>query len=74
MASLALLMVEALLRIGRADVFSFGAEMPFRDIREVVSSQNIDVIGLSFSCNFKTEDDIVMLSRVGQMIEPWGSI
>ena len=68
--SLGLLMVEALLRIGGADVISFGTEMPFRDMREAASSQNIDVIGLSFSCNFKTEDAIVMLSGVRQMIEP----
>lgn len=63
-------MVEALLQIGGADVISFGTEMPFRDIREAASSQNIDVIGFSFSCNFKTEDAILMLSGVRQMVEP----
>jgi len=68
--SLGLLMVEALLRIGGAEVISFGTEMPFRDIREAASSQNTDVIGLSFSCNFKTEDAIVMLSGLRQMIDP----
>ena len=68
--SLGLLMVEALLRIGGAEVISFGTEMPFKDIREAALSQNIDVIGLSFSCNFKTEDAIVMLSGLRQMIDP----
>ena len=68
--SLGLLMVEALLRIGGAEVISFGTEMPFKDIREAALSQNIDVIGLSFSCNFKTEDAIVMLSGVRQIIDP----
>ena len=68
--SLGLLMVEALLRIGGAEVIPFGTEMPFRDIREAAVSQNIDVIGLSFSCNFKTEDAIVMLSGLRQMIDP----
>ena len=68
--SLGLLMVEALLRIGGAEVISFGTEMPFRDIREAASSQNADVIGLSFSCSFKTEDAIVMLSGLRQMIDP----
>jgi len=68
--SLGLLMVEALLRIGGAEVISFGTEMPFRDIREAALSQNADVIGLSFSCSFKTEDAIVMLSGLRQMIDP----
>jgi len=68
--SLGLLMVEALLRIGGAEVISFGTEMPFRDIREAASSQNADVIGLSFSGHFKTEDAIVMLSGLRQMIDP----
>lgn len=68
--SLGLLMVEALLRIGGAEVIPFGTEMPFRDIREAASSQNADIIGLSFSCNFKAEDAIVVLSGLRQMIDP----
>jgi len=72
--SLGLIMVEALLRIGGAEVIQFGTEMPFRDIREAASSQNADVIGLSFSCNFKAEDAIVMLSGLRQMIDPGISI
>ena len=68
--SLGLLMVEALLRIGGAEVISFGTEMPFRDIREAALSQKADVIGLSFSSSFKTEDAIVMLSGLRQMIDP----
>lgn len=68
--SLGLLMVEALLRIGGAEVMSFGTEMPFRDIREAATSHNVDVIGLSFSCGFKTDDAIAMLSGLRQMIDP----
>jgi methanogenic corrinoid protein MtbC1 len=68
--SLGLLMVEALLRIGGADVIPFGTEMPARDIREAASRQNADVIGLSFSCHFKAEDAIVMLSGLRQIIDP----
>ncbi|MBT2991098.1 MAG: hypothetical protein B6D72_12545 [gamma proteobacterium symbiont of Ctena orbiculata] len=69
MHSLGLLMVEALLRLGGADVISFGIEMPFRDIREAALHHRVDVIGLSFSGNFKLDDAIVMLSGLRQMID-----
>jgi methanogenic corrinoid protein MtbC1 len=72
--SLGLLMVEALLRLGGAEVISFGIEMPFRDIREAAESHAVDVIGLSFSGNFKTDDAIAMLSGLRQMIDPKVSV
>ncbi len=68
--SLGLLMVEALLRIGGAEVIAFGTEMPIRDIRQAALSQKADIIGLSFSCSFKTDDALVMLSGLRQMIDP----
>jgi methanogenic corrinoid protein MtbC1 len=67
--SLGLLMVEALLRLGGAEVISFGVEMPFRDIREAAQHHKVDVIGLSFSGYFKLDDAIVMLSGLRQMID-----
>jgi methanogenic corrinoid protein MtbC1 len=67
--SLGLLMVEALLRLGGAEVISFGIEMPFRDIREAAERHQVDVIGLSFSGHFKLDDAIVMLSGLRQMID-----
>jgi methanogenic corrinoid protein MtbC1 len=67
--SLGLLMVEALLRLGGAEVISFGIEMPFRDIREAAQHHKVDVIGLSFSGYFKLDDAIVMLSGLRQMID-----
>ncbi|MGD8911408.1 MAG: MerR family transcriptional regulator [Candidatus Thiodiazotropha sp.] len=69
MHSLGLLMVEALLRLGGAEAISFGIEMPFRDIREAAQRHRVDVIGLSFSANFKLDDAIVMLSGLRQMID-----
>ncbi|MES9971845.1 MAG: MerR family transcriptional regulator [Candidatus Thiodiazotropha sp.] len=66
--SLGLLMVEALLRLGGAEVISFGIEMPFRDIKEAAHHHRVDVIGLSFSGNFKLDDAIVMLSGLRQII------
>lgn len=68
--SLGLLMVEALLHLGGAEVISFGTEMPFRDIRDAASSHQVDVIGLSFSGHFKTDDAVVMLTGLRQMIDP----
>ena len=68
--SLGLLMVEALLRSGGAEVISFGTEMPFREIKEAALTHEVDVIGLSFSAGFKIDDAIVMLSGLRQMIDP----
>jgi methanogenic corrinoid protein MtbC1 len=68
--SLGLLMVEALLRLGGAEVISFGTEMPFRDIKEAAASHQVDVIGLSFSGSFMQDDAVVMLSGLRQMIDP----
>jgi len=67
--SLGLLMVEALLRLGGADVIPFGIEMPFRDIIDAAETHNVDVIGLSFSGYFKLDDAVVMLSGLRQMVE-----
>lgn len=68
--SMGLLMVEALLRMGGAEVIPFGPEMPFKDIQEAAISHKVDVIGLSFSGSFKSDDAIVMLSGLRQMIDP----
>lgn len=69
MHSLGLLMVEALLMLGGAEVIPFGIEMPFRDIREAAQHHEVDVIGLSFSGHFKLDDAIAMLSGLRQMID-----
>jgi methanogenic corrinoid protein MtbC1 len=68
--SLGLLMVETLLRLGGAEVIAFGVEMPFRDIKDAAVSHKVDVIGLSFSASFKSDDAIVMLTGLRQMIDP----
>lgn len=68
--SMGLLMVEALLRMGGAEVIPFGPEMPFKDIQEAAISHKVDIIGLSFSGSFKGDDAIVMLSGLRQMIDP----
>lgn len=67
--SLGLLMVEVLLRLGGADVVSFGTEMPFVDIRRAAENYQVDVIGLSFSSHFKAEDAMVMVSGLRQVID-----
>lgn len=67
--SMGLLMVEALLRMGGAEVIPFGPEMPFGDIQEAAVNHRVDVIGLSFSANFKGDDALVMLSGLRQMID-----
>ena len=66
---LGLLMVEALLRLGGAQVISFGVEMPFRDIREAALSHQVEIIGLSFSAGFKPDDAVVILNGLRQMID-----
>jgi DNA-binding transcriptional MerR regulator len=68
--SLGLLMVEILLRLGGAEVIPFGTEMPFDDIRQAAKTQRVHVIGLSFSRSFKTEDALVMLRGLRQIISP----
>ena len=68
--SLGLLMVEALLRIGRAEVISFGTEMPIRDITRASVRHKVDVIGLSFSCNYRSDEANVILSGLRQRIDP----
>ena len=64
--SLGLLMVEAILRNGGAEVIPFGTEMPIRDIRKASVGHKIDVIGLSFSCNFRNVEALVMLRGLRQ--------
>ena len=68
--SLGLLMVEALLRVGGAAVISFGTDMPISDIIKASVSHEVDVIGLSFSCNFRSDEAIAMLSGLRQRIDP----
>lgn len=68
--SLGLLMVEILLRLGGAEVVAFGTEMPFKEIREAAENHNVQVIGLSFSASFKTEDALVMLRGLRQVVSP----
>jgi len=68
--SLGLLMVEALLRIGGAEVIPFGTEMPIRDIRKAAVSHAVDVVALSFSCNFRSDEAIAMLTGLRQQIDP----
>ena len=68
--SLGLLMVEALLRTGGAEVIPFGTEMPIRDIRKAAVSHAVDVIALSFSCNFRSDEAIAMLTGLRQRIDP----
>ncbi|MET0066456.1 MAG: MerR family transcriptional regulator [Candidatus Thiodiazotropha sp.] len=67
---LGLLMVEALLRLGGAEVIPFGIEMPFRDIIEAAETHQVDIIGLSFSAYFKLDDALVMLSGLRQTVDP----
>lgn len=64
-----LLMVEALLRLAGAEVIPFGTEMPFKDIQEAAIRHRVDIIGLSFSASFKTEDAVVVLSGLRQMVD-----
>ena len=68
--SIGLLMVEILLRLGGANVLSFGTEMPFQEIREAANYHKVQVITLSFSASFNTEDALVMLSGLRQIIDP----
>ena len=68
--SIGLLMVEILLRLGGANVISFGTEMPFQEIREAAESHKVEVIALSFSASFNLQDALVMLSGLRQIIDP----
>jgi DNA-binding transcriptional MerR regulator/methylmalonyl-CoA mutase cobalamin-binding subunit len=65
---LGLLMVEALLHLGGAEVIPFGTEMPFQEIREAAEQHKVDVIGLSFSGSFQGEDALVLLAGLRQLI------
>ena len=67
--TLGLLMVEVLLRLGGAEVIPFGIEMPVRDIIDAARTHQVDVIGLSFSGNYKRDDAVVMLSGLRQMVD-----
>ena len=68
--SIGLLLVEILLRLGGANVVSFGTQMPFQDIREAAENHKAEVIALSLSASFNQEDAVVMLSGVRQIIDP----
>ncbi len=50
--SLGLLMVEALLRLERIETFSFGTQMPVRDIVQGAARHRMDIVLLSFSAAF----------------------
>jgi methanogenic corrinoid protein MtbC1 len=67
--SLGLLMVEVLLRFGGTDVIPFGTEMPISDIKKAAVNHEVDVIGLSFSCNFRNDEAIAQLSRLRKRID-----
>jgi len=68
--SLGLLMVEVLLRTGGAAVIPFGTDMPISEIIKASFSHKVDVICLSFSCNFRSDEAIAMLSGLRQRIDP----
>jgi DNA-binding transcriptional MerR regulator len=68
--SLGLLMVETLMRLGGAEVISFGTEMPFKEIREAAEHHQVQVIGLSFSSGFPPDDALVMLHGLRSMVDP----
>jgi MerR family transcriptional regulator, light-induced transcriptional regulator len=68
--TLGLLMVEIIMRLGGAEVIAFGTEMPFNEIREAAEKHQVDIIGLSFSGSFRSEDALVMLSGLRQAIRP----
>ena len=68
--SLGLLMVEALLRSGGAEVIPFGTDMPMSDIIKASLSHRVEVIGLSFSCYFRNDEAIAMLSGLRQRVDP----
>ena len=44
--------------------------MPIRDIRRASVRHKVDIIGLSFSCNYRSDEAIVMLSGLRQRIDP----
>jgi DNA-binding transcriptional MerR regulator/methylmalonyl-CoA mutase cobalamin-binding subunit len=65
---LGLLMVEALLRLGGAEVISLGTEMPFQEIKEAAEHYRVDIVALSFSASFQTEDAMVVLTGLRQLL------
>jgi DNA-binding transcriptional MerR regulator/methylmalonyl-CoA mutase cobalamin-binding subunit len=65
---LGLLMVEALLRLGGAEVISLGTEMPFQEIKEAAEHYQVDIVALSFSARFQTDDAIVILTGLRQLL------
>lgn len=66
--SLGLMMVEALLRMGGAEVISLGTETPFQEINEAAAHYQVDIVALSFSASFQTEDAIVVLTGLRQLL------
>ncbi len=66
--SLGLLMAEVLMHLSGAAIIPFGTEMPFQQIRDAAERHQVDVIALSFSAGFKTEDAVVMLNGLRQLI------
>lgn len=68
--SLGLLMAEALLQLGGAEVISFGTQMPLRTICDAAGEHQVDIIGLSFSSSFPLEEALAMLTGLRQMIDP----
>jgi len=66
--SLGMLMVETLMRLAGAEVISFGTEMPFLEIRKASMHHKVDVIALSFSASFNSEDALVIVSGLRQLI------
>ena len=64
-----LLMVEVLLRSAGADVIAFGTDMPISDIIEASQNHQVDVIGLSFSRHFRSDEANAMLTGLRQRID-----
>jgi len=64
-----LLMVEVLLRSAGADVITFGTDMPISEIIQASKSHRVDVIGLSFSSYFRSDEASAMLGGLRQRVD-----
>lgn len=59
--TLGILMVEALMRMERLDVTSFGSEMPVKSIVQAAAKHRMDVVALSFSASYASSRMIEFL-------------
>lgn len=62
--SLGLLMVEALLRLERADAISYGPQMPIREIVLAATRMKMDVVVLSFSGAYPAHQAVEFLEEL----------